>query len=260
MKNWALYKKSSNKFIDQIWNDINTLIRKIKNTQSKYASLISTSSRIQSLLKFFFDEYFVIRDTFDTQDEQNHEMIIQKFQKKKTTLNKTKKKKFNEIVMYAKRQKNRRYFHSNFDINMFDVFRNKNEKRRQTKARRRSLCFFCDFFKHDIRDCSKLDEFKIWLKKRDNKENRNKKKKKTHKNKNKHHVLIVDEKTWTFDFELNDLNEEKIVVLSEKMINNLSKNVWIVVLNSNAREAITNSMNMWKTWDNNRFQLYQRTI
>ena len=75
-------------------------------------------------------------------------------------MNKTKKKKFNEIVMYAKRQKNRRHF-SNFDINMFDVFHNKNEKRFQTKTRRRFLYFFYNFFKHDIRDCSKLDEFKI---------------------------------------------------------------------------------------------------
>ena len=32
------------------------------------------------------------------------------------------------------------------------------------------------------------------------------------------------------------------------------------LLNFNAREAITNSMSMWKTWDNNKLQLYQRAI
>ena len=47
--------------------------------------------------------------------------------------------------MYTKRQKNRRHLYSNFDINIFNVFCNKNEKCRQTKTRRRFL-FFLWFF------------------------------------------------------------------------------------------------------------------
>ena len=195
--------------------------------------LIFTSNRIQFFLKTFSNEYFIIRDIIDVQNENNYEIIFQKLQKKKTTLNRktttfVEIAKINETIMYVKRSHRRRHF-SNFDVNMSNVFRNKNETRRKTRSQRRFReCFICESSKHEIRKCSYLDRFKKYVEKRKIKNQRIKKKK---KKKKKQHAFVVENENlniWISNFDFNDLNEEKLVAFSKKMINNISKKIWIV--------------------------------
>ena len=156
--------------------------------------LIFTSNRIQFFLKTFSNEYFVIRDIIDVQDENNYEIILQKLQKKKTTLNRktttfVEIAKINETVMYVKRFHRRRHF-SNFDANMSNVFRNKNETRRKVRSQRRFReCFICESSKHEIRKCFHFDRFKKYVEKRKIKNQRIKKEK---KKKKKQHALVVE--------------------------------------------------------------------
>ena len=78
VENWIIYKKSSNKSIEQTWVEINILTRKIQKTQLNFEMLIFTSNRIQFFFKTFSNEYFVIRDIIDVQNENNYEIILQK--------------------------------------------------------------------------------------------------------------------------------------------------------------------------------------
>ena len=153
------------------------MTRKIKENYSNFEVIATMSFKIQSLLKCLSKKYVVIRDTLDAQNEQNHEMIIQKLQKKKTILKTNEITKTNETVMYVKRHHRRHFF--NFDISMSNVSRSKNEQRRKARSsRRRSECFICDSLKHEIRKCSHLEKFKTYVKKRKIKNERIKKKEK----------------------------------------------------------------------------------
>ena len=244
VENWITYKKSSNKFIEKTWIEIDTMIRKIKKNYSDFEIIATMSFKIQFILKCLSNEYMIIRDTLDAQNEQNHEMIIQKLQKKKAMLKTGEVTKTNEIVMYVKRHHRRHFFSS--DISMSDVSRNKNEQRRKTRSSRRRLeCFICDSSKHEIRECSHLEKFKTYVKKRKIKNERIKKKK---KEKHKHHALVVENEdhfdTWTSDFDLNDLNEKKLIVISKKMINSISADSWIV--DSDAFTSMTDNLQLFR--------------
>ena len=62
----------------------------------------------------------------------------------------------------------------------------------------------------------------------DQKKKRNKK---NEKQKNKNHAFTIKNnhfENWISNFELNDFDEKKFVVLSKKMISDISKNKWIV--------------------------------
>ena len=68
----------------------------------------------------------------------------------------------------------RRYFF-NFDVNIFNVFRNKNERRRVVRSTRFCTCYICEFLKHIVRICFLRENFKKFVKKQLIKKKRNEK-------------------------------------------------------------------------------------
>ena len=83
----------------------------------------------------------------------------------------------------------RRYFF-NFHVNMFDVFRNKNERRRVIRSTRFRTCYIYEFSKHIVRICFLREKFKKFVKKQLIK--KKKQNKKNEKQKNKNHAFIIE--------------------------------------------------------------------
>ena len=177
IEDWATYKKSPEKSIDETWTEISTLARRIKETQPGYENLATESARIQSLLKCLPDEYSVIRDTLDVQDETNHEVVIQKLQEKEAALNRkaneaTKAAETSkETAMYAKPRRHHRHHSSSSDASMPDAPRaprNRNEKRREareTRPRTRA-CYICESSNHTARTCPWREQLRAYIKKK----------------------------------------------------------------------------------------------
>ena len=77
--------------------------------------------------------------------------------------------------MYVKFKHHHRRYFFNFNVNMFDVFRNKNERRRVVRSTRFCTCYICEFSKHIIRTCFLREKFKKFIKKQLIKKKSNKK-------------------------------------------------------------------------------------
>ena len=247
IEDWATYKKSPDKSIDETWTEISSLARKIKETQPGYEVLATVSARIQSLLKSLPDEYSVIRDTIDTQGETDHEVIIQKLQEKEAELSRkatTELTKSSETAMYAKRH-HHRHHSSSSNASMPDAPRSKGEPRRKARPQRRSPgCFICESLKHGIRDCPYLEKFKKYVGRRKAKDKRVKKEE---KEKKKQHAFVAedgDSDVWTSDSDLNDLDEEELAALSKEMVSSIPKKAWIA--DTGASSPMTDDLELFR--------------
>ena len=91
--------------------------------------------------------------------------------------------------MYVKFKHHYRCHFFNFDINIFDVFCNKNKRRRVVQLTCFRTCYICEFLKHIVRICFLREKFKKFVKKQLIKKKRNKK---NEKQKNKNHAFIIE--------------------------------------------------------------------
>ena len=67
--------------------------------------------------------------------------------------------------MYVKFKYYYRCYFFNFNVNMFDVFHNKNERRRVVQLTRFRTCYICEFSKYIVRICFLRKKFKKFVKK-----------------------------------------------------------------------------------------------
>ena len=93
--------------------------------------------------------------------------------------------------MYVKFKHHHRYHFFNFDVNMFNAFRNKNKRRRVVRSTRFRTCYICEFSKHIARICFLREKLKKFVKKQLIKKKK-KRNKKNEKQKNKNHAFIIE--------------------------------------------------------------------
>ena len=259
------YKMLVNTFINEAWTHLSKLDRKIAVTQSDINSLSKSEWCFQVLLQALSEEYTIICDVIDVQDNFNIEWDLQKLQEKETQL------KTVETALWVRSQrKDKQRIQHVEQWDMWYYWWSSDSDSDHFTHHKPSRCYLCGG-SHRMHDCEYLPAARKQAEsKRLTKSTvgiSHAQHGKSKRSSEKTHHRQERRKHWAYDAEANkksnsqlsesssenkNESDEKIAALSKKIISKISRSYWVadfdVFLHMTDQLQLFRDSLMWICW------------